>query len=99
VNPDSSEMVGARIHVQGRVQGVGFRAFVQQVGSQLGLTGWVRNVGYDGVEVLAEGPRPKIDEFIQQLKLGPRASHVENTQVAWEKPSGNFKGFSVKYSI
>ena len=99
MNPDSSEIACARIHVLGRVQGVGFRAFVQQIGSQLGLAGWVRNVGYDGVEILAEGPRPKIDEFIQHLKLGPRASNVENTRVEWEKPSGNFKGFSVKYSI
>jgi acylphosphatase len=47
----------ARVHiwVMGRVQGVGFRAFVQQSGAMFGLTGWVRNVGYDQVEVVAEG--------------------------------------------
>ena len=56
----------ARLHIRvsGRVQGVGFRAFVQQSGSLFGLTGWVRNIGYDQVETLAEGSRTVLERFL-----------------------------------
>jgi len=52
-NPN--EIVRAHVWVTGRVQNVGFRAFVQESGALLRLTGWVRNVSYDRVEAVAEG--------------------------------------------
>ena len=47
-NPN--EMIRAHVWVKGRVQGVGFRAHVEYYGSGIGVTGWVRNVGYDTVD-------------------------------------------------
>jgi len=88
----------ARVHiwVTGRVQGVGFRAFVLQSGPYFGLSGWVRNVGYDQVETVAEGPKDVLERFIEAVKTGPRASRVEEATVEWETPTGEFDGFFVK---
>ena len=90
-----------RLHiwVTGRVQGVGFRAFVQQSGVLFGLTGWVRNVGYDGVEMVAEGRREVLDRFAEAVRQGSRASRVDEVKMEWETPSGEFRDFGVKYSI
>ncbi len=90
-----------RVHiwVKGRVQGVGFRAFVQQQGYLLGLTGWVRNVGYDGVEVVAEGRREVLERFVQIVRQGPRAARVDEARVEWEAASNEFSSFEVHHSV
>ena len=96
---DPSERARVHIWVSGRVQGVGFRAFVQQEGMMLGLTGWVRNLGYDQVETLAEGGRAALEEFAQAVQSGPRGSRVEDARVEWEPPTGEFRWFEVKHSV
>jgi acylphosphatase len=89
-----------RIHiwVTGHVQGVAFRSFIQQSGVLLGLTGWVRNVGYDTVETVAEGPRQGLEEFAREVKNGPRAARVDEARIEWETASGEFKSFGVRNS-
>jgi acylphosphatase len=90
----------AHIWVKGRVQGVGFRAHVEYSARQIGgLTGWVRNVGYDTVEAIAEGERGKVDRLIEAMKQGPRASRVDESRVEWETPTGEFAQFGVMRSI
>ncbi|MGB8212610.1 MAG: acylphosphatase [Anaerolineales bacterium] len=91
-----NDMARLHIWVTGRVQGVGFRAFVLQAGSLFGLTGWVRNVGYDQVETVAEGSREVLERFMQAVKTGPRASRVDEARVEWETPSGEFHRFDVR---
>jgi acylphosphatase len=88
----------ARVHiwVSGRVQGVGFRAFVLQAGIVLGLVGWVHNQGYDQVETVAEGARPVLERFTEVVSAGPRIANVEAARVEWENPMGEFKRFEVK---
>jgi acylphosphatase len=95
-----SEAELSRVHiwVRGRVQGVGFRAFVQQSAIQLGLKGWVRNVSWDQVEALAEGGKPALEQFIETLRTGPRASHVEDARVEWEPSTGEYESFQVRSS-
>jgi len=90
----------ARVHVwvQGRVQAVGFRAFVQQNALQIGVTGWVRNVGYDTVEALAEGTKDQIEVFLQMIKRGPSISRVDESREEWEQVTGEFRSFGVKSS-
>jgi acylphosphatase len=87
------------VRVQGRVQGVGFRAHVEFYGRQLGVTGWVRNVGYNTVEAVAEGERAKVERFIETMKQGPRASRVDESNVEWEVSTGEFREFAVKRSL
>jgi acylphosphatase len=91
----------ARIHIRvsGRVQGVGFRAFVEQTGLMLGLAGWVRNVGWNEVEAVAEGGRAALEEFARAVERGPRGARVEEAHVEWEPPTGEFRRFEVRHSI
>ena len=97
---ENEEMVRAHTWVKGRVQGVGFRAHVEYSARQIGgLTGWVRNVGYDTVEAVAEGERAKVEKFIAMMKQGPRNSRVDESKVEWETPTGEFTQFGIKRSM
>ena len=97
-NPSTN--VRAHVWVKGRVQGVGFRAHVEYSAAQIGrLTGWVRNVGYDTVEAIAEGERANVDRFIEMMKQGPRMSRVDESRVEWEAVTGEFREFGVKRSM
>ncbi|MCG2788103.1 MAG: acylphosphatase [Anaerolineae bacterium] len=89
-----------RLHLwaAGRVQAVGFRAFVAQAANNLGLTGWVRNVGYDQVEAIAEGQRADLDEFAAIVRAGPRASRVEESRIEWLPAGNEFIDFTVRSS-
>lgn len=98
MNENSTDLFRLHILVTGRVQNVGFRAFVQQAGSLLALTGWVRNVNYNQVEVEAEGGRPALEEFARMINTGPRGSRVEETSVEWETATGEYVGFNVRTS-
>jgi acylphosphatase len=64
--------------IQGRVQGVGFRWFVQREAGQLDLRGWVRNTEEGEVEVLASGPAEDLAELRASLRRGPRGSRVDH---------------------
>jgi len=93
-----SEKKSMRLHatIEGRVQGVGFRMFVQEKASALGLTGWVRNRWDSSVEVLAEGDRPALDRLLAELRRGPRAAHVMEVVVEWGEATHEFSRFMVR---
>ena len=90
----------SRIHIiiTGRVQNVGFRAFVQKAATHLSITGWVRNVKYDQVEVVAEGPLSSLDDFLDMLKIGPLGSRVDDLNFSRENFNGEFSRFSIRTS-
>ena len=92
--------VRAHVWVKGRVQGVGFRAHVEYRARQVGgLTGWVRNVGYDTVEAVVEGEREKVEHLIELMKEGPHGSRVDEAKVEWENPTGEFVKFGMRRSL
>ncbi|MCI0554993.1 MAG: acylphosphatase [Anaerolineae bacterium] len=93
-----TNFVRAHIWVKGQVQGVGFRAHVEYNARDIGVTGWVRNVGYDTVEAVAEGEREKVERFIETMKQGPNMSRVDESIVEWENPTGEFQVFGVRRS-
>jgi acylphosphatase len=66
--------------VSGRVQGVGFRAFVQRRASELGVEGWARNLEDGRVEVYAVGNPKKLSEFAAALHAGPPMSDVRTVE-------------------
>lgn len=70
-----------RYVVTGRVQGVGFRWFVEREARILGVNGWVRNRENGSVEVLASGTREQLAALHKKLREGPRASRVDNVDV------------------
>jgi acylphosphatase len=96
-NPD--EIIRVHIWVKGRVQGVGFRAHVEYYALQIGVFGWVRNIGRDTVETVAEGTLKQIDQFIKMVKTGPPASRIDEARVEYEPTTGRLDGFSVKHSM
>lgn len=72
--------------VKGRVQGVGFRAFVAEQARRLGLRGWVKNQ-FDGtVRVQAQGEDQPLEALLQALRKGPSLSRVDGVEVAWQDP-------------
>ena len=95
---NANETLRVHVWVKGRVQGVGFRAHVEYYAGKIGVSGWVRNVGWDKVEAVAEGTREQIDQFIEMMKTGPRASRVDDARVDYEDVTGEFVGFGVKRS-
>jgi acylphosphatase len=85
------------IRVWGRVQGVGFRAFVAQQADLLGVTGWVRNIGWNQVETRAEGHEEVLKAFLEIVKKGPAVSRVEKHEVVWDDFGDRFDAFQVRW--
>jgi len=69
-----------RFIVRGRVQGVGFRWYVEREAHMLGISGWVRNNSDGSVEVLAIGTRDQLLGLRSRLREGPRAARVDDVQ-------------------
>ncbi len=84
--------------VHGRVQGVYFRAFTSKRATELGLTGYVRNLS-DGkaVEVKAEGERDKLEKLIDSLKIGPLGAKLERVESVWSEYTGSYSNFNIMY--
>ena len=92
------EKRNARLHaiVEGTVQGVGFRYFVQDVANRFSVTGWVRNRWDGTVEVLAEGERSQLEQLLAALRRGPRSAQVTGVNFTWQEFSGELSGFRIK---
>lgn len=88
----------AEIVVRGRVQGVGYRNYVERKAGQLGLAGYVMNMKDGCVRVRAEGPRPVIEELARELEKGPPLARVEEISVMWRPPTGRFTSFGIRYA-
>ena len=69
-------MIVRHVMIHGRVQGVGFRAFVEDIAERLGLEGWVRNRRDGTVEVLFAGSEQAIKAALDDCWAGPRDGHV-----------------------
>lgn len=83
--------------VYGIVQGVFFRYNTRLEAERLGLTGTVRNLPDGTVEVIAEGPRERLEELLSYLRRGPEAAVVERLSVRWEEADGRFPDFRIVY--
>ncbi len=84
--------------VYGYVQGVFFRAFASRRATELGLTGYVRNLpNGEAVEVNAEGERKHLEELIGYLKVGPPGAKVEKVVTNWSEYTGRYSRFSISY--
>ena len=81
-----------RVVVTGRVQGVGYRAWIVRQARRLGLAGWVRNRADGSVELLAAGPPDALDALLEACRRGPPLARVEavETQAAEPPEHANF---------
>jgi acylphosphatase len=85
-----------RYIVRGRVQGVGFRWFVEREAHLLGIAGWVRNKHDGSVEVLAQGTRDQLSGLHSRLREGPRASRVDSVDVQDAKAVNGLNSFRIE---
>ena len=81
--------------IGGRVQGVFYRTSAQQEAMRLSLVGEIRNLPDGRVEAVVEGPRERIEEFVDWCKRGPPAAMVEDVGVRWSKALGEFRTFMI----
>ena len=84
-----------RYLIRGRVQGVGFRYFLDAAALREGIHGWVRNLPDGGVEALAEGDADALERFERALRHGPPGARVDHVEVDDTVPSGRDTGFTV----
>ena len=85
-----------RFVVRGRVQGVGFRWFVEREAHILGIAGWVRNNHDGGVEVLAQGTHHQLSGLQSRLREGPRAARVDDVQASEARPVDGLSTFRIE---
>lgn len=90
-------LVARKWRVGGRVQGVGFRAFVQNAAMAEGLHGWVANAPDGDVEIQAEGDAESVDRFELRVRRGPAGARVERVRVDAIPPSGRPTGFRIEH--
>jgi hydrogenase maturation protein HypF len=89
-----SAIRGAKLHITGIVQGVGFRPFIYGLAIRLRLTGWVRNTSA-GVEIELDGPKDSLDAFLQALKAElPPLARMDSLDVSFGEP-GHYSTFEI----
>ncbi|MER3407138.1 MAG: tRNA pseudouridine(55) synthase TruB [Patescibacteria group bacterium] len=81
--------------IYGRVQGVGFRFFVQRYAKELRIFGYAKNLVDGTVEVLAQGREVDLQEMIKNIKIGPRLAKVERLEIVFRKPKEYFYDFKI----
>lgn len=92
-------MIEARVKITGRVQGVGFRPFIYRKAIKHGLLGYVRNMGDAGVELVVEGSREKIENFIEEVKEdAPQVSEIKTISVKYGSYKTSFDSFIIDKS-
>lgn len=91
-------MRSARLRITGRVQGVGYRAWMMQVAGRLGLRGWVRNRSDGGVEALVIGEDDAIARMIEACREGPFGARVSDVAVSDANDDGS-AGFTAKPTL
>jgi acylphosphatase len=85
-----------RFLVRGRVQGVGFRWFVEREAHILQIAGWVRNNHDGSVEVVAMGTREQLAGLRSRLQEGPRAARVDDVAESEAEPVAGLQSFQVR---
>lgn len=92
---DDTRVQARRLNVQGRVQGVFYRASTQRVALELGLQGTVRNLPDGSVEVLAQGAPAALDALLAWARRGPPGARVDEVDVRAESVDPTLHDFLV----
>ena len=83
------------VFYSGRVQGVGFRYTTKTVAAGFELVGRVRNLPDGRVELIAEGRRPELEEFLVAIRDAGLAGFIRDEQVIWADAKNEFRGFEI----
>jgi len=91
------DTIRAHLIIEGRVQGVFFRDSTRREAIELGLCGWVKNRFDGSVEVVAEGPREKVETLVAWCHHGPPIARVTRVHEIKEDYTGEFDSFRVTF--
>lgn len=83
--------------ISGKVQGVAYRAYVQDAATELELEGFVQNLSDGTVEVIAQGNPDILKEFVEYLHEGSLGAKVDSVAIDWSTPKKVYDDFSIKY--
>jgi len=89
-------IVARRFVIAGRVQGVGFRVFIEAAAGREGVHGFVRNLPDGRVEALVEGDQEAVDRVELKLRRGPAGARIESVAVEPAAPTYRATGFSIR---
>jgi acylphosphatase len=89
---DQDDITSLKVRVEGFVQGVGFRAFLQMAAEANKLDGWVRNRSDGTVEALVSGPTKAVEAFVSAATRGPQGARVTAVKLDNSEPPAQ-KGF------
>ncbi|MGF1620718.1 MAG: acylphosphatase [Rhodomicrobiaceae bacterium] len=89
------EAENVRVRIRGRVQGVGFRAWIANHARRLGLTGWVRNRRDGSVEAVFCGAAEDVEAMVALSRDGPRSAEVEEVEASRDEPPAGIVSFEI----
>jgi len=89
-------MIRVHVYFTGTVQGVGFRYTTRGFAADLGLKGWVKNLSDGRVEILVEGARPKVDQFLNQIDQRFEG-YIKSKKIDISHARGDFIDFTVAF--
>ena len=92
-------MIRAHLLIEGRVQGVGYRANTRRMANKLNLRGWVRNLRNGDVELLVEGPEVEVQKLIVWCHRGPTSAYVSKVKLEKSEAKGEFNAFTTKSTL
>jgi acylphosphatase len=98
LEPSNEQLFCARVSIQGRVQGVGFRYFTRQQAQQWKIQGWIRNRVDGTVEAVFEGTRSQLEQILAWCQEGSPTAQVNQVNVTWENPS-KLQGFKQRPTV
>lgn len=91
-----SEPIELHAVISGTVQGVGFRFKAQKIAERLQLTGYIQNLPNGAVEIVAQGPRHILDDFMTNIQHLSLPIQVRDLQVQWRKPLKEWQIFHIQ---
>ena len=94
---NAMDRLRAHVMIEGRVQGVNFRASAQALARITGVEGWVRNLDNGQVEAVFEGSSSAVKRMITWCYSGPRPARIDRVNVEWEQPTGQERGFRIDW--
>ena len=92
-----AENVRAHVIINGRVQGVAFRADTRWTAQQIGVSGWVRNRRDGSVEAVIEGQKERVEKMLAWCRRGPALARVDEMTLEWEPYTGEFEQFIITF--
>ena len=82
--------------INGRVQGIGFRAMIKNYADENNLSGWVMNTKEGNVRVIAQATKEKLDNFIEWIRKNPGISRVDDIKFDVKIAKNKLKSFEIK---